>query len=1200
MGDRDAAIGIAADAVVVAHVVVDGHVHVSFLTRVKDFTRDLQLCRRDRTIQKLRQDFPKAVDALDFNARVVRIADRDADIQHQVAVDDIVAAASLDHVAAGTAKQDVATGEQFRRVGPHQVAQKLTQAIDAVHAFLGQFVCKERHLVVERGGSSRRFATDAVVAPDQVVMLRARDGFGVDVAVFEELGLFRHDAPGQVDFGPGIGVLVNDPVKAKLGKVHMRTFTLHQDIVAAFPVKVVVVRPAPEDVVTDDTRCAEVVVVVAKQEVIAVAAFNPVVAFTAIDHIGAGPAKNEVVAHACEGMLAVVGSHHDDIVALTAKDQFRSTTAGRNHVVAVFAMQEADVVTVPDDVVAFATAEGVDARTADQQVVAVTTPERIVAQAADKDVALRRAAQHHMLAAVELQQVVVFKHTLHERGIDSRRCTFDKACAHAGKERIDVGRDRIRDRLHGLVHLEDILHRGEDVGRDMRAAFTDVGVAHDHRGEGVVFKLADHVHAVGAAQVVEAVTVLQVLHLVLEYEAEARPQHAAEWHDGFRQATDPELDIVDAGFAGGPDAGSVDIVQTVRRRAFATQHKGRSRCALVVHGHGGDDCLMRAVSGNEVHDRGRVLQIGGIVGPAFVGAQEFAAGCGKELLACFIQRGHAGVTAARDVQRSKVKRQTDKVVTQRAGDELVDIGPDFTRHAACHRTCSLIRGQDPILIEGHRVEEGGDQVGRGVDAVRVHGLDVLGQHRVAEAIDHMSELGKDRGVDFQRAVHHEHTDLRLHAAAELFEGQVLILHFGRELGDLEQALAIPGQGCGRCGCNILLSDRRHQPFVDEGQLATGKNGLLHLVDLTVMLGVENVVDGGQAEVLVAAAVTRDVVAIQQFVVIGLVLAELVRDDGVAGFGIRVRCLDGGFAGEAIHDIGAGGRVMGDILEEGVTVAQCLCGIDRVGQVTLDQDMLGRAVHDTEVGVCHDKLRQAVRTGDEVAIGVGGQQRTIQNIGVGQVDAQKVTGLRLDVAPCGHAAACAVQQMTGGHRHAIIQRIFAQEDLVRRVRGVGLVLIDPWRGLVEVLAHVIGGAQDPVGTGLVRRAGQHHEVGGRTFDVKRIIRLQRNIDGAAAALADEVETVVEELAEQRHPRVVGRRKTFIRRDVGQAQVVAVHFDGVCGQQRVQCGLRCHGCGFGRGGRSGHCVGGVHRREVCGSRFQRSLRQCFGGQGGVQVA
>ncbi len=599
---------------------------------------------------------------------------------------------------------------------------------------------------------------------------------------------------------------------------------------------------------------------------------------------------------------------------------------------------------------------------------------------------------------------------------------------------------------------------------------------------------------------------------------------------------------------------------------------------------------MRAIGRDEIHDRSRVLQVRGIVKPVVIGAQPFVAGCGKELFARGVQRRNTGVPAACDVQCGKVKRQTDQVVTQRTGDELVDIGAGFTRHAAHHRTCGLVRGQSAILIEGHRVEEGGDQIGRGVDAVGIHGVDVLGQHRVPEAVDHMGEFGEDRAVDIGAAIGHETRDLRLHTAAELFEGQVLILHFGRELGGLEKTLAIPGQGRGRCRCKIAFGDRRHQPFVDEGQFATGKDGLLHFVDLAVVLGVEHMVHGGQAEVLVAAPVTCDVVAIQQFVVIGCVLAKLVRDDRVAGFGVRIRCLDGGFAGETIHDIGAGGRVMGDILKEGMAVAHRLCGVDRVGQITFDQDMLGRAIDHTEVGVRHDKLWQAVRTGDEVAIRVGGQKGAIQDIGIRQVDAKDVTSLRLDVTPGGHAATCTIQKMTGSTRHAVcVQSIFAQENLVRRVRGIGLVLVNPWRGLVEVLAHVICGTQDPVGTGLVRGAGQHHEVGGRTFDVKRIIGLQRDIDGAAAALADQVETMVEELAEQRHPRVVGRRQAFIRRDVGQQDIVAIHSHTMCGQQGVQRGLRGHDRGFSCGSCSRRCVRTVRRREVCSGRCQRGLRQ-----------
>ena len=64
------------------------------------------------------------------------------------------------------------------------------------------------------------------------------------------------------------------------------------------------------------------------------------------------------------------------------------------------------------------------------------------------------------------------------------------------------------------------------------------------------------------------------------------------------------------------------------------------------------------------------------------------------------------------------------------------------------------------------------------------------------------------------------------------------------------------------------------------------------------------------------------------------------------------------------------------------------------------------------------------------------------------------------------------------------------------------------------------------------ARQHHEVGVAARDVERIVRLQRNEDGAAAALVDQVEAVIEELAEQREPRVERCRQAFVGRDVGQ--------------------------------------------------------------------
>ena len=114
---------------------------------------------------------------------------------------------------------------------------------------------------------------------------------------------------------------------------------------------------------------------------------------------------------------------------------------------------------------------------------------------------------------------------------------------------------------------------------------------------------------------------------------------------------------------------------------------------------------------------------------------------------------------------------------------------------------------------------------------------------------------------------------------------------------------------------------------------------------------------------------------------------------------------------------------------------------------------------------------------------------------------------------------AVQQIARRNRLAIDQLIFPQEHLMRRMRGIGLVLIDEGRDLVHRLA--ILGQRGP---------RHHHEVGVRPRDIERIIGLQRDIDRPEAALLNQIKAVVEELAKDRHPRVEGGRQTLIRRHV----------------------------------------------------------------------
>ena len=66
---------------------------------------------------------------------------------------------------------------------------------------------------------------------------------------------------------------------------------------------------------------------------------------------------------------------------------------------------------------------------------------------------------------------------------------------------------------------------------------------------------------------------------------------------------------------------------------------------------------------------------------------------------------------------------------------------------------------------------------------------------------------------------------------------------------------------------------------------------------------------------------------------------------------------------------------------------------------------------------HDQLREAVGAANELAVGVGRQQRHVADIAVGQLDAEHIRGLGLELAPGRHAAIGAFDQLTGCDRIA---------------------------------------------------------------------------------------------------------------------------------------------------------------------------------------
>ena len=102
----------------------------------------------------------------------------------------------------------------------------------------------------------------------------------------------------------------------------------------------------------------------------------------------------------------------------------------------------------------------------------------------------------------------------------------------------------------------------------------------------------------------------------------------------------------------------------------------------------------------------------------------------------------------------------------------------------------------------------------------------------------------------------------------------------------------------------------------------------------------------------------------------------------------------------------------------------------------------------------DELRKPVRARNKVAIGIGAQERYREHVPVGELDAEHLRRLRLDVGPRRQPAVLAAEQLARCHGLSVHHHVFAQEDLVRGVRGVGLVLVDERRGHVALRRPVL--------------------------------------------------------------------------------------------------------------------------------------------------
>ena len=950
----------------------------------------------------------------------------------------------------------------------------------------------------------------------------------------------------------------------------------------------VVAAVAPQQVAAD-AAVDDVVAVAAVGEGIGVAlAEDEVVARLAGELVDADAAVQDVVALAADHLVdagrgdgGLLAAH---IVVAGAAIQQVAAVAAEDAVVAVAAVEAVDAVAAVEDVVAAFAVDGVVAAPGVDQVVALAGDDHLVRLGA----AVRRAVEIQAAVAgagargrrtVLDAQVADVLHAVD--GDDGAVAGGGIALGGVDAEG-RVGLQRVGVLVLGpgvgdLVLRQVVVLVG--IGEHAAVEVLGTGIALDDVLELFVDDALAHLQLVEAIQVVEAVAVHQAAYLVGEHRVEGFAEQAAgDVH--FGQAAEPGVDVLEAVHA---IERGIGVLQEVQRLLVGVAERGGVALgdAAVLQADQRAralDVAVERVGGDEVHQVVRVDHVGAEVGPAGVFAQ-------ADGLAEFVQRGDADVAATGDVDRRQVQRHAQQALVQRRGDEFVDLVGLLVGHAQGDGGRALLReqlGGEEGALQRHAHHRAGDVAG-GVDQV-----DRLAQRAVAEAVGHLREVQADVGL-LAAVVADELGDVRRDGAGELVHRGVLVFHLDGDLGSVEQPGLVPGDGA--VGVEVVavgvLAGGGQLPLVEqvvvvgavlvEPLLAQvlGGDGFLDVAHLEVVLFVPDVVYRGQADVLVHPPVAGDVVVAhrgQQQVADRLAHRRVDGDHAGAGLHAgfdaevgevhpqRQRAGAGHRHGRRARAEHAGGhRQLQDAVIRAATVD--------VGEVVAGAERLGRCLEGGDVGVegrggfrvqrvLEMRLVEArvhvedqrltgtarLRAGGHVAIGIAVAQ--VGHVLPGQVGAAGGEQVRAQFVQCRQGGVGRLAEgVLPGHRGVAVQHVgagmvgnaaigrhpFAQQVGHFLVGAVGLALVDVGRGVVDPLRRAVGGIAADVGA-------RNHDLGGRLAGggvdhaVQRIVRGQVDGDlGAVAALADEVEAVVEELAEQHEPAVDRRHAGVLRAD-----------------------------------------------------------------------
>ena len=243
--------------------------------------------------------------------------------------------------------------------------------------------------------------------------------------------------------------------------------------------------------------------------------------------------------------------------------------------------------------------------------------------------------------------------------------------------------------------------------------------------------MIEQIHALRTAEVIEAVSVLEVLHLILKDGTESGAQHATELHQLFSKTANPQINLVQAaetivirtGTVSRINPSSVQEVFEVSRVccciAWRPKHNMHRSSAFSLNSCFCGYQSMRAISCDEVYDGFRVFDILGEIIPACIRFKLRIASHGIQFGASVIERWNTSVTTAGHVDGRKIQRQPDKVIAQRIHHEFVNLITSLTSHAAedctpCYSSVNSACGDlsrretsSSVVVhtEGDRIEE---------------------------------------------------------------------------------------------------------------------------------------------------------------------------------------------------------------------------------------------------------------------------------------------------------------------------------------------------------------------------------------------------------------------------------------------------------------------------------------------------------------